>query len=68
MPIEADLLAKVPVPLGSCPNCEATPFRPMWRGHVLRTQYWFQIGPKRHYCALICNDCRHIVGYESPPR
>lgn len=67
MPVECDLLSSAPVPLARCPKCGATPFDPFMRGEVqrFRRSWWF--GRKRDYCALICWQCKEIVGYESPP-
>jgi hypothetical protein len=68
MPIEATWLEKAPVPLGKCPHCESVPFRPFMRGQVQRSMWeWWNIwGKSRAYCALICADCKQIVGYEHP--
>lgn len=70
MPIECVLLANEPVPIKQCPACHHAPFEPFLRGEVQRSKYtWFGIWPfakKRDYCALICWQCKTIVGYESP--
>src|SRR5438046_2851824 len=67
MPIECTLLEGQPVALDRCPKCSTWPFTPFMRGQVQRSgRKWF-IGPRRDYCALICSDCKEIVGHESPP-
>lgn len=69
MPKEVMLLLDAPIPLAQCPNCEAKPFSPFMRGMVQRSPWtwrtlWLPIGKARNYCALICWDCKEIVGYE----
>lgn len=69
MPIECELLATMPCNLKTCPKCGA-PFRPFLRGLVQRSLLsWagFQAilrGEYFPYCALICWECKEIVGYE----
>jgi len=72
MPVEVLLLERRPVPLLSCPLCGAEPFRPFLRGSVQRgpteapisfLRAWW-IGVPWPYCALICWDCKRIVGWE----
>lgn len=65
MPIECILLEGRGVSLANCPKCEA-PFEPFLRGQIQRSRRKWLIGPKRHYCALICRGCKEIVGWESP--
>jgi phage terminase large subunit GpA-like protein len=63
MPIECELLAGRPVPFVLCPKCGEI-FHPFLRGMVQRrTHRWFFWGAWP-YCALICWDCKEIVGYE----
>ena len=69
MPIEAALLDGAPVPLGYCPKCYAAPFRPFMRGQVQRgmLRVWLArllSNREEGYCALICRECKEIVGYE----
>lgn len=66
MPIECRLLENAPVPIRYCPKCHDAPFVPFMRGQVQRSKRFLVIGPKRPYCALICEWCKHIVGWESP--
>jgi hypothetical protein len=74
MPIECSTLEGQPVPFLTCPNCGA-PFRPFLRGMVQRGVFsggllcwsWWKALFKRErwpYCALICWECKEIVGYE----
>lgn len=70
MPIEALILEGTPSPIQTCPKCAASPFRPFLRGMIQRGaigMLWDLIRRKRNwraYCALICWDCKEIVGYE----
>jgi len=65
MPIESTLLRFEPVPVKTCPACKAK-FEPFMRGTVQRSRFAWWIGPTRPYCALICSECKNIVGYEQP--
>lgn len=74
MPIEARLLHSYPVPLSRCPVCGAEPFETFMRGMVHRggvralierARCWWR-GDTYRYCALICYECKEIVGYEAP--
>jgi hypothetical protein len=67
MPIEYSQLRALREPLHRCPNCGAEPFVSFLRGSVQRSKRWLWIGPKRDYCTVICEQCKEIVGYESPP-
>lgn len=67
MPIEYAQLRGLREPLDVCPECGTNPFRSFLRGMVGRSKRWLWIGPKRDYCAVICEDCKEIVGHESPP-
>lgn len=70
MPIESALLRDASAPFDSCPNCYALPFDQFMRGQVQRGIFgmmWAYLrgAPDwRHYCAVICWDCKEIVGYE----
>jgi len=64
MPIEAAILYGQPSPLKECPKCHAAPFRPFLRGQVQRSKFKWLFWGRRPYCALICRDCKDIVGYE----
>ena len=76
MPIEATLLKNAAVPISHCPNCFDRPFRPFMRGQVQRSLLgqllaitrWFirhdPSQPRPGYCALICWECKDIVGHE----
>ena len=76
MPIEHTLLIAQPEPLEICPNCKRSPFRSdHMRGMVQKAIFsnaieylkrWWNKEIWR-YCAIICNDCCEIVGYEAPP-
>ena len=44
-----------------CPRCGSKPFESFMRGLVQRNN-WF--GFRKQYCAVICSDCKQIVGYE----
>jgi hypothetical protein len=64
MPVECRLLEGKPVPIKECPKCGARPFTPFLRGEVQRAKTF--VWRPRDYCALICSDCKELVGYESP--
>jgi ribosomal protein L34E len=63
MPIECDVLEGRPSPIKTCPKCGAD-FKPFMRGQVQRWPRKWLIGPWRPYCALICSECKEIVGHE----
>jgi len=74
MPIESTLLKDNPVTLSKCPKCGVDPFTPFMRGMVQRRgisliverfrAHWKNEHPR--YCAVICEECKEIVGYEAP--
>lgn len=67
MPIEVNLLKNQPPMFKECPLCEAEPFEPFLRGTIQRgKRTLFGLGKPRAYCAVICSECKEIVGYESP--
>lgn len=74
MPIEATQLRDKPVPFRACPKCGAEPFEPFLRGTVQRSRHGLHITCEypfvrflpQDYCAVICWQCKEVVGYESP--
>ena len=66
MPIEVLLLAHEPYPVERCPIC-ALPFRAFLRGQVQRSKRFLGVLWPRPYCAVICQGCKQIVGWEAPP-
>lgn len=74
MPREVTLLQHAPVPFGRCPVCTAV-FRPFLRGQVQRggivryllPSWWLclLIGQPWPYCALICSECKEVIGWEA---
>ena len=67
MPIEYGLLKDVTPPYCQCPNCGVFPFQPYMRGLVQRSKRFLWVLWRRPYCAVICEHCQTVVGYESPP-
>ena len=67
-PIEYAQLREAAVTLGRCPRADCDePFYPFMRGMVQRNpRPWWLFGRRRDYCALICRECKCIVGWESP--
>ncbi len=68
MPIEAKLLRVKPPVYFNCPNCQVL-FEEMMRGLVQRAKrpwYKFGRGHIRPYCAVICRECKEVVGWEKP--
>jgi len=71
MPIEAALLRDAPYPKVRCPKCGHFPLEPFMRGIVQRSCFRLSLrGPflinPQPYCAIICSQCKEIVGYEAP--
>jgi len=63
MPIEYTLLKDQPLKFEHCPKCGACAPDYM-RGQVQRSKRkWFK---DRLYCAVICHECKEIVGWEAP--
>lgn len=62
MPIEVLMLKDRPEALRICPACGKA-FRAFLRGQIQRLS-WF--GLRKRYCALICWECKEIVGWEAP--
>jgi hypothetical protein len=68
MPIEAWFLKGEPEPFDFCPACGAEPFECFMRGTVQRSRrQWLGLGPRQPYCAVICSECKVVLGYENPP-
>ena len=65
MPKEYLQLRKQSIPVIRCPNCYVTPLILFLRGNVQSGWRKFFGLP---YCALICENCKEIVGYEKPER
>jgi hypothetical protein len=67
MPIEVIQLANAHPMAFTCPKCGAFAY-PFMRGQVQRSPFkWWQLwGKPRPYCAVICSECKDIVGWESP--
>jgi hypothetical protein len=67
MPIEFTALYHKPEPFAHCPGCGSPRFESFLRGLVQRSRrrwWWpFQI---RAHCAVICHECKEIVGWEAP--
>jgi len=73
MPIEHYRLSCQQEAFNSCPNCGEKPFVSFMRGSVQKTglallyeklMAWYQKREPR-YCAVICDECKDIVGHES---
>lgn len=64
MPIECRILEGRSEIFEECPKCDHKPFESFLRGMVQRRRYkWFFWG-RWPYCAVICWNCKDIVGYE----
>jgi len=75
LPEEAITLTDQEPPLGHCPYCNQEiragmifePGRPFLRGMVQRSRRpWYAPWRTRPYCAVICPDCKEIIGWEEP--
>jgi hypothetical protein len=64
MPLEYTQLSKQPPSVSHCKRCGYI-HPDFLRGTVQRSKRNI-LGQKRHYCAVICNRCNRIVGWESP--
>jgi hypothetical protein len=65
-PVEVTQLESQAIPFGRCPQCDA-PFYPFLRGQVQRRAWpLWPFWKMRAYCALICRECKNIVGWEMP--
>lgn len=75
MPCEFEMLKDAPYPNVDCPVCHL-PLVPCMRGLVQRSPTtwslrWHYFLPvpwmvRRTYCAIICERCHNIIGYEHP--
>lgn len=65
MPKEVLLLRQKPTAVDHCPRCHE-PFSYFLRGQVQRSTRWFGVLWRRPYCAIICQACKEIVGWEKP--
>jgi hypothetical protein len=73
MPLEAIALLMQDPKFATCPKCGAAPFTPFMRGQVQRSRWWSRAGivalvtgQPWDYCAVICGDCKELVGWERP--
>lgn len=64
MPIEAAQLRDAPFEPIECARCEQEIVTPFMRGQVQNA--WKRL-LRRPYCAVICDHCHSIEGWESPP-
>ena len=62
MPIESLWLRDQPPLLAACPLC-GWPFDQLMRRQV---QSWWRRLLRLPYCAVICRDCKEVVGWEKP--
>ncbi len=65
MPVECELLRFQPYARISCSECGAE-FPEFMRGQVQRSKRFLWVFWKRDYCAIICHECKCVIGYESP--
>jgi len=67
MPIEYELLRREPYAIEKCPKCgKLSP--EFMLGQVQRSKRFLWILWHRPYCAVICHECKKIIGWESPPK
>jgi formate dehydrogenase maturation protein FdhE len=64
MPFEYSMLRDRSEHLLVCPNCQAEPFESFCRGGVHRRKYRWLFFGEWPYSAVICRECKEIVGYE----
>jgi predicted nucleic-acid-binding Zn-ribbon protein len=62
MPIECDQLRNKEH-IERCPKCRKYLREPLMRGQV---QSWFRKVLRMKYCAVICNNCKEVIGWERP--
>lgn len=65
IPKEYTMLKGAPEVFEQCPRCKVKPFVSMLRGMVCKHQVF---GLRKNYCAVICESCHEIVGYEDPKK
>jgi hypothetical protein len=65
MPIEYAILRAYPPAIDRCPQCHE-PFSHFLRGQVQRSRRVLGFLWTRPYCAVICQQCKAIVGWEEP--
>jgi hypothetical protein len=65
MPTEVAILALYPYPVMICPQCQK-PFLSFLRGQIQRSKRFMGFLWRRPYCAVICAECKRIVGWEQP--
>lgn len=63
MPTECDQLKNQPYAKEKCPLC-GIPFPEFMRGQVQRSKRLLGVLWKRPYCAIICHECKNIIGWE----
>lgn len=63
MPIEFILLMKHPLSIEECPCCNRSMNTYLMRGQV--QSFWRKLF-RRKYCAIICEYCKEIIGWEKP--
>lgn len=64
MPKECELLKKEPYVFEKCKLC-GTPFPEFMRGQVQSSSRKFFGLP---YCAVICHNCKDVIGWEQPTK
>lgn len=67
MPQESRDLYDLAGPFDVCPECFTVILEPFIRGTVQRSKRFLGFLWKRDYCAVICPDCKRVIGWESPP-
>lgn len=73
MPMECFILKDKPTTIVRCPACNVYPFEPFMRGQVQKGWLEWVVELIRSrlsdrppcYCAVICSDCKEIVGWEN---
>ena len=67
MTVEYKLLKGEPSAIPTCTKCGY--FEPNFmRGMIQRSERLFGFLWNRPYCAVICNKCKNIIGWEYPPK
>ena len=60
------MLKNAPELLERCPKCNYFPFTSSGMRGLVQRHKLFWIFTRNKYCAIICDNCRSIVGYENP--